>query len=390
MATNTITVKSSSPTGSQLVSAGEGPTLIVNSDPTQSIVLSNSNSLRSSDPASSSGAATLGPLQALVVDGTDNWYAIPSAPGSVVVYTFAGGIHFFQPSTRITAGQFVAQGPGSGFFDYIGTGALENPPVISITEGVVDPFGNTVLSGIVIIDTNPARPDYIQLLPGSPPTVNIGTGDAGEAVPGKLQSGILPFGSTKALAMLLSAPRVTGQPSGALANIGIQSPTEDLVTASAQVQLSANDGTNSALLSVTPVEIDLTTSVGTGAGFRIGNSQTLITGFLIADSAWHNISLAAGFSNGSRTPQYRVFPDGTIHLTGFVNVTANQVAGTTFGTVPFNATKTVDFITDNSCVGNALGAHIVQATVGTGNLVLEVAANTGQAFGLDGVVIPLI
>ena len=109
---------------------------------------------------------------------------------------------------------------------------------------------------------------------------------------------------------------------------------------------------------------------------------------IITDS-WHNLSLAAGFTTGSRAPQYRLYPDSTVRLRGFVTLTANQVAGTVFATLPYAPPGSYAYVTDNSLAGYVLGAHVITAGASSGNLIMSPAGNNTQAIGLDNVCIPL-
>lgn len=85
-------------------------------------------------------------------DGS-NWTAVPFgttaiAAGSITTSLIAAGtiVAGIVDGTTITGAELIATNAssGGGIFVYTGTAGLGNPPIANISNGTVDPFGNTV------------------------------------------------------------------------------------------------------------------------------------------------------------------------------------------------------------------------------------------------------
>lgn len=86
----------------------------------------------------------------------------------------------FNNSSVVVVNKLIVEGTGDGVFVYNGTPALGNSPVISITEGIVDPYGNTVVPGVTTYDSS-----------GDSNTLSSSTlffRPAGAAAPGTIQA----------------------------------------------------------------------------------------------------------------------------------------------------------------------------------------------------------
>lgn len=99
---------------SQLVSAGDGPTLLFNNDPAAPLWIGDNDSIQSTD---ANGVVPLAPNASLVVDGEGDVFGIadPSATNGQSIPTFVidGGLSYFQPIS-----QLVIQGSAAGVFIY--------------------------------------------------------------------------------------------------------------------------------------------------------------------------------------------------------------------------------------------------------------------------------
>jgi hypothetical protein len=97
MPTDSLQV-SNSPAATQLVTAGDGPTLIANAGP-NTVWIGDYNTIQYTD---GSGVVPLTPNSTYAASGQADVYAT-AAPGlPSTVYTIAGGLNFFQPVTSIT------------------------------------------------------------------------------------------------------------------------------------------------------------------------------------------------------------------------------------------------------------------------------------------------
>lgn len=199
-----------STTGTIIVPEGSAPTLIRNSDVTFSCTLSNENAI---DTTVFGNSVVLSPGGVVVVDGKLPVYGIGNfTTGTIALQVIPGGISFFQR-----------------------------------------------LSSLLLTDPNGS--DFILLSTGSPPQIQIATGDVAESSPGKISSLTQGVGPTRQLVTELIANRVTGEAAGAFAVIFMLSPSVDL-TIPPQVSIEANDGAGHlGTLNVTPTLITGTVPV---------------------------------------------------------------------------------------------------------------------------------
>lgn len=130
----------------QLVAAGDSPTLIANTDVNNVVWLGDDVGLVAGRPDST---VSLSPLSWLVVDGMEDVFAITNAGIVVAVEVIQHGLSYFQ--SGITGGGFQANNNGAFFYDGIpGPGNL----IMSITgtnAPGTDQFGNTYTPGGVCI-----------------------------------------------------------------------------------------------------------------------------------------------------------------------------------------------------------------------------------------------
>lgn len=117
---------------------------------------------------------------------------------------------------------------------------------------------------------------------------------------------------------------------------------------------------------------------------------TVQPGTAATTESWHLMALSAGFAAGAPAPQYRLYPDGTMHLTGSVTLTAAQAAGASMTLLPGSyIPQTIQrFNVPNTLSGGAAGARVLYANT-TGNIGIDVAGSNGNTVDLDGVMIAL-
>lgn len=89
-----IQVTSNQP-ATQLIRAGDGTTLIVNTDQAVTVYLGDSNQLTPGDP---SNTAPLGPQANVTMDGSRDVFAICSLGKSVNLNVIPSGVLLFNPS----------------------------------------------------------------------------------------------------------------------------------------------------------------------------------------------------------------------------------------------------------------------------------------------------
>lgn len=192
-----------------LVASGTGPHLILNQDPSNTLYVGDTNSIKSTDTS----VIALGPNQSVAVDGQSNVFGTTTVSAPISVAVLQGGTSFFQPPTRIT----ILAGPGGGLFVYSGAAQLGS---LIETTGIptqgTDSFGNFYLQG----DTT-----YFGGVPGvSHATVAIEMFGAGVAwltynfglrtwIPAWEQS-MTPNGTLQFISLGNTTAQIIGNPSG--------------------------------------------------------------------------------------------------------------------------------------------------------------------------------
>jgi len=235
MPTTTIQV-APAPVATLLVSEGDGPTLVTNTDLVNSIVVGDTEAIKYTDGY---GIVTLGPNGSVVVNGENDFFGAPVGNVSVAVATVQGGMSNFLGLTQ-GGGSLVlpsVHSPGyitgisgwtinkdgsaefnnltvrgvflgldfilnsNGLFFYNGTPAFGNLKISIVSNGGgTDQFGNVYVDNItcyniavaggghVTLAANPSTgiPFLVMLPPGAvtlnaPPQVNSGMLNAGLA-----------------------------------------------------------------------------------------------------------------------------------------------------------------------------------------------------------------
>lgn len=97
MATDTYTVGGNKTVATQIVWAGNGPVLIVNTDLINTIFIGEDNSIRAND---GNGIVPIGPNGSVTVDGTRDFFAVSNASQPVTIATISGGLATFLGLTN--------------------------------------------------------------------------------------------------------------------------------------------------------------------------------------------------------------------------------------------------------------------------------------------------
>jgi hypothetical protein len=315
------------------------------------------------------------------------------------------------PQTTEFFGRLVvisSGGPSTGLFVYSGTPALGNPPVAAIVAPgtVTDPFGNPVaevanfgnLSGAhfginAVGDIFLSSSTGAVIFHGRSSDGSFFFYDAAGEGLGNLANSITPTATTDPPGNT-AQPGITSYEAGAP---GVYAQLENgalnLVFNTTKWQMGADNANNAIVV--------VGSTGGGGLGRRlwledIGFATVVIgmhPGSLFGvQETWQTMGLAAGFTAG-RTPQYQFEPigKGRVRCRGTVNLTANQVAGTTFFTFPAGYVPTVlsgGPVTENNLSGFALG-NVPLAVQTSGALQINVAGNAGNFVSLDGFEFPL-
>jgi len=146
--TTTITGRAQVP----LVTAGDGPALIFNADPNNTIYMGDDYGLQ----PGGSNVVPVSPLGTIAVDGNHNVFGVCLPGQTAIVYVVPGGVNFFQ-LVNILAKSLIVNTGGptvTGVFVYNGTGAPGNGPILSIVAPgtTSDPYGNPVQAVLTIGD----------------------------------------------------------------------------------------------------------------------------------------------------------------------------------------------------------------------------------------------
>lgn len=223
------------------------------------------------------------------------------APGAGTVIR-ARVVIVFGPAGTIN-GVFV-YAPGT-------TPRLGNPPIAAITASATDPYGNSVQPGaasslgtIITFGSTPAggTPSFVQLVPGSPARMLVGTGDADESQAAGVVSDITGAGTSRQLIAIMENAFVTGAGPAHLAQVQLYSASPD-VTQLAQVVLIANSNVSSCQVTVSP------------SGTTVTGPFTSVTGApanpsLVTTDTWQGLG-SPGIANTTvNTSQYARMPFG--------------------------------------------------------------------------------
>jgi hypothetical protein len=130
----------------QIIAAGDGPTLIFNTDTANTVYLGSDIGM---NILNSDTVVPLSPLGSVVLDGRKDVYGLPDAANhSILVSVIEGGLSFFQQLNIISKIIEISGSSGNGLYVYDpspGPGKL----LASITDSLSDPFSNTTYRGIV-------------------------------------------------------------------------------------------------------------------------------------------------------------------------------------------------------------------------------------------------
>ena len=97
MATDSIVVQPKTRTATQIITAGEGSTLVTNLDLANTIYLGDTDTIKATDP---SGVVPLGPNGSVVVDGQSDLFAVNNNTTPITIAKLKGGVANFLGLTQ--------------------------------------------------------------------------------------------------------------------------------------------------------------------------------------------------------------------------------------------------------------------------------------------------
>jgi hypothetical protein len=132
----------------QLISAGQGTTLIANNDPAFTLWIGDTFAINASSTGGSTSAIPLSAGSTVVVDGKSDVFAIadPSATNSIQVILIEGGLSFFQPFTEL-----IVQGSTARVLIYSGIAMLGTLIGSWAAVAGVDIYGNAYPAGLNVV-----------------------------------------------------------------------------------------------------------------------------------------------------------------------------------------------------------------------------------------------
>ena len=203
-------------TATLVVEGGSGPHLVWNQDLANTLYIGDSNSIKANDTT----VIAVGPNTSVSVDGRNDVFATVTSSTPISVAVLQGGMSSFLGITE-AGGAFI----GTSFRFYSGPPALDDLVASISAMQSTDPVGNPVLKGFTVYDT--ASEAYIEVLPASPPTIDIATGQSFEALPGFLRSQVITAGDgSKALGIFMNSPLVSGSSNNASVFVNSDTNTE--------------------------------------------------------------------------------------------------------------------------------------------------------------------
>lgn len=144
----TLEVPTSYP-GVQLVSAGDGPCVIINSDPNNTLTLGGDNTVSIEDLTNT---VPLLAGQSLAVNGEGDIWAIANG-ATITVYIIPGGVSSF-PNISNTGPEFITD--KTGWFIYDSPSKFGHLVAYGVPPSTTtDPVGNPVSSGSITIQNEP-------------------------------------------------------------------------------------------------------------------------------------------------------------------------------------------------------------------------------------------
>jgi hypothetical protein len=277
----------------------------------------------------------------------------PRRPDQLLQPISRAGVGPAPQQSVITARRVILTGPGEALFAYNGTPGANNlaASILPQQAPALDPTGhNLALGGVseYVFDAVNSTYDSVSM---NGETLSFFSA-ATEAGPWTLQAQVTGFGNN-VLGQLSLTPG-----SGNFASISGKAVVGNAAGAGWYGSLIANVGT-----------------------FNVPVAET-----------WHAAVLNANFAAGGTTPRYQLesVNGGRVRLSGAINCTVGQPAGTAMFNLPagYRPSRVLGFVTPNNIVAAVLGQQIVQVGTG-GDVSCTPAITAGHFLLLDGICLEL-
>lgn len=315
--TNLSTVSvNGTPPGDLLVESAGVPTLIVNTDLTNSLYLGRQNNVLTGDTRQS---ITLSPQSFVVFNGDEEVYGLTQPGVTIQVQVIPGGVSYFQ--SGISSGSLVVN--KSGLFLYNGQPALGTLMFSIAATAGVDPFGNAYLANEDVGQFAPLV--HIYSIPGSSGVIDFPTQYSAAGILEKIVSEIAGSvvenapGAHHFLQMLARGPSINLSGHDDYVFLEFNSANED-ATSFANMEFIYQDPTTAGGIGHEYCFMD-------GSGFHVTagsiNSVDPNSGLTPANPArgeiWHplgGLGLANSFTqiSGQMNSAYRLLPDGNVQI----------------------------------------------------------------------------
>jgi hypothetical protein len=377
----TVTVTGNGAVATQLVAAGDGITLISNSDPANTIYLGDDNS---ASPSDTSNVIPLAPTQFLVVDGTRDVFAMCIAGQTANVYLIPGGMSFFQLITKLV---IEAATPGSGLFVYSGIPNIFDLFLSIAAQTGVDPQGVDYLAGLTIGTIFQTQLNFNQ--------DNLGRGILNFIMNNaNFNNGFLVgqlIDPTDA-SIILQGPQNLNHPDTDYISMQIYSGDSNTGT-SAQMSLFYVDDAGSSLAYLF-LSWQGALLIGKMTG-TVPGTGTSATNKAVAET-WHNIPLS-GWTvfTGGYVAQYRINGNGNVELRGRITTTGTSSTLSTAlpaGYFPSVASGIPQFTcpVSTTILATATAGQTPRIAISNAGIltVAGITVVSGTVISLDGVMFP--
>lgn len=351
---------SSGPVATQVVSEGDGETLVINAGPA-TVFFGDDNAIKSTDGV---GIVPITPNSYFGVTGDHDLFACVAAGDSATLSVISGGLNFFLPLTSLTipygagTGQrIVINPPGfpggivgynalnavefiispNGYLLYDATGGALNHLFIAIQNAAgSDTFGNSFAKGITI---GPRTGPQVLIAGGNPAFISWPLNDAAisssPAINGRIVGGVNPnrWGN-----LAISGAQIPDVSHRDYVMMGLNSPSAD-GSSFGNGELDWVDNSN--------IVHAWQVWDGGGVAIVICRAITAADPSVVASptvpaiqESWHDMrpltNSFIGTVAGSLPPQYRKTADGSIQFAGFVRTppTTGNYNNVVFANVP--------------------------------------------------------
>jgi hypothetical protein len=302
-----------------LVYAGDGPTLIGNTDINNTVWIGHSNAIMASRVYDT---IQLTPQSWVVVDGKETVYGITNGP-IVAVNLIPGGLAFFQ--SGISGGGFVANQNGCFFYNgFPGPGNL----IMSISNTNApgtDPYGNVYTPGTICIGSANGVQILLRVISALQAAMQFPTNTAIEQTAANLTANNIGSGASEFLQFLMSGPQINVAGAHEWVQIILNSANAGATSvANMELVYVANNQTPHTMATV---DLNGLTAIGSFAGIHPGVVPA-------TQETWQQVA-AGGSPAWSGTVFYKMCAENEIMIVAQLTApSSTPINNTTFATLP--------------------------------------------------------